>query len=69
MEFSDDNTSPYYHGMTDMTELENQRKTYELVYPFIFLLNLSQIALDSIKAFLTSYDLDPYSFFKFGSPW
>lgn len=66
MEFSDDNTSPYYHGMTD---LSSQKNTWELVYPTHFLVNLSKAALDSIKSFLTSNNLDPYSFFKFGSPW
>jgi hypothetical protein len=66
MEFSNDNASPYYHGMTD---LDSHIKTYELVYPINFFMNLSKIALASIKAFLTSNALDPFSFFKFGSPW
>lgn len=66
MEFSDDNESPYYHGMTDLDRREN---TWELVYPTNFLINLSKVALNSIKAFLASNKLDPYSFFQFGSPW
>jgi hypothetical protein len=66
MEFSDDNESPYYHGMRDLDRGEN---TWELVYPTNFLINLSKVALNSVKTFLASKKLDPYSFFKFGSPW
>lgn len=66
MEFSNDNKSPYYHGLLN---LDSQTKTWELVYPTNFFINLSNIALAAIKAFLTSNNLDPYSFFKFGSPW
>jgi hypothetical protein len=65
IEFSNDNNSPYYH---EMIELDNN-KTWELVYPANFLFNLSKIALNSIKEFLSSNRLDPYSFFQFGSPW
>lgn len=66
MEFSDDNESPYYHSMTDLV---NNHDIWELVYPTAFFISIAKIALDSIKAFLTFNDLDPYSFFKFGSPW
>lgn len=66
MEFSDDNDSPYYHGMTD---LDSQTKTWELVYPTKFIINLAYIALESIKSFLISNKLDPFTFFNFGSPW
>jgi hypothetical protein len=66
MEFSNDNESPYYHGMTDF---DFNKKTWELVYPTKFLINLAKIALKSIKIFLTSKGLNPYSFFEFGSPW
>lgn len=66
MEFSDDNESPYYHQMTDLDIEEN---TWELVYPTNFIINLSKVALNSIKAFLTTNKLDPYSFYQFGSPW
>ena len=69
MEFSNYNTSPYYHLMTNMRDLDTPTETYELVYPTHFFVNLSKNALASIKAYLTSNDLDPYSFFKFGSPW
>jgi hypothetical protein len=66
MEFSNDNESPYYHRMTHHNY---QTKTWELVYPTNFFMNLSNQALTAIKAFLTSNNLDPFSFFKFGSPW
>jgi hypothetical protein len=66
MEFSDDNESPYYHGMTD---LDHGGNTWELVYPTNFLINLSKVGLNTIKAFLASNKLDPYSLFQFGSPW
>jgi len=66
MEFSNDNESPYYHGME---HLESKTETWELVYPTKFLINLADVALTAIKGFLTSNNLDPFSFFKFGSPW
>jgi hypothetical protein len=66
MEFSNDNESPYYHRMTHR---DCQTKTWELVYPTNFFIILSNIALTAIKTFLISNNLDPFSFFKFGSPW
>jgi hypothetical protein len=66
VEFSNDNTSPYYFWLTHIDYIT---ETCELVYPFKFFLNLCNVALTSIKAFLVSNDLDPYTFFKFGSPW
>ena len=66
IEFSNDNESPYYHGLTHS---DYQTKTCELVYPTKFFINLSNIALTAIKTFLISHNLDPFSFFKFGSPW
>ena len=66
MEFSNDNESPYYHGME---HLGSQTETWELVYPTKFFINLSHIALSAIKGFLTLNNLDPFSFYKFGSPW
>jgi hypothetical protein len=66
MEFCNDNESPYYHRMTHR---DCQTKTWELVYPTKFFINLSNIALAAIKTFLISNNLDPLSFFKFGSPW
>jgi hypothetical protein len=52
-----------------MTDLDNYQKTWELVYPTSFLINLSKAALESIRNRLIERDLNPYSFFKFGSPW
>ncbi len=62
IEFSADNELPYYHRMINLD-------TWELVYPTRFLINLSKVALDSIQAFLIFNNLDPFAFFKFGSPW
>jgi hypothetical protein len=66
MEFSDNNESPYYHGMTN---LSLRKDTWELVYPTRFLMNFSKIALSNIKKFLLQNNFDPYSYFQFGSPW
>lgn len=66
MEFSNDNESPYYHRLTHS---DYQTRTWELVYPTKFFINLSNIALTAMKTFLISHNLDPFSFFKFGSPW
>lgn len=66
MEISNDNESPYYHGFKS---LRSQRDTWELVYPTQFFINLAIEGVSSLEKFLVCHDFDPYSFFKFGSPW
>jgi len=66
MEISNDNESPYYYLMLN---LRTNVETWELVYPKLFLIKLAKTALISLKHNLLEKDLNPYSFFKFGTPW
>ncbi len=65
MEISDDSDSPYYHGMSETGGVE----TWELVYPVGFFRLLAKRSLFNLKRYLLENDLDPYSFYEFGSPW
>lgn len=65
MEISDDGNSPYYHGMSDLAGSD----TWELVYPVGFFRLLAKRSLFNLKRHLLEFDLDPYSFYQFGSPW
>ncbi len=65
MEISDDDTSPYYHGMFD----SKNDHSWELVYPRSFFLNIVRSVLSSLKRHLIENKLDPYSFYKFGTIW
>jgi hypothetical protein len=65
MEISNDITTPYYYGMTDL----QGRETWELVYPIGFFKDISNRSLDSLKDYLHNNDLDPYSCYEFGSIW
>ena len=66
MEFSNDNETPYYHGMEN---LDTKMETLELVYPTKIFMNIAYNALTATKAFLILNNFDPFSFYKFGSPW
>lgn len=65
IEFSDDGSSPYYHGRTD----EAARESWELVYPIGFFRLLAHRSLATLKTYLLQADLDPYACYHFGSPW
>jgi hypothetical protein len=65
MEISNDNTTPYYHGLTD----PQGHDTWELVYPIGFFMYIAKCSLDNLKHYLKDNDLDPYSFYEFGSLW
>lgn len=60
-----DNTKPYYHGMSDLQGTD----TWELVYPNGFFKYIAERSLVNLKKYLQDNDLDPYSFYEFGSPW
>jgi hypothetical protein len=61
--------SPYYHSLTHLTAKGGNKKTWELVYPLGFFMQLALTSLDSLKHYLMENDLDPYSFYQFGTIW
>lgn len=66
MEISDDDTSPYYHGMTYSG---GGQDTWELVYPTGFFKNIAAHSLNNLEQYLQSNNIDPYTLYKFGSIW
>jgi len=64
MEISDDDASPYYLGRNTL-----EGSIWELVYPIGFFINVARSILDNLKRYLQDNNLDPYSFYKFGSMW
>lgn len=65
MEISDNDSTPYYHGMTT----EQGHDSWELVYPIGFFLRIGSCCLANLKRHLEENDLDPYSSYEFGSIW
>lgn len=65
MELIDGDTSPYYHGMTNL----EGRETWELVYPIGFFMNVAHSILCNLKLHLQDNSLDPYSYYEFGTIW
>ncbi|MCH7922240.1 MAG: hypothetical protein IH975_04290 [Nitrospinae bacterium] len=65
MEISDDDASPYYHGMTTLEGID----TWELVYPIGFFMNVARSILGNLKLYLQDNNLDPYPLYEFGSIW
>lgn len=65
MEISNNNVSPYYHGMSNL----KGSNSWELVYPIGFFMNTARSILGNLKRYLQSDNLDPYSFYEFGTIW
>ena len=69
IEMDQRDTSPYYHGLTHLTARRENKETWELVYPLGFFMQLVLTSLNSLRHYLLKNDLDPYSFYKFGTIW
>jgi hypothetical protein len=69
IEMDQRDTSPYYHGLTHLTARRENNETWELVYPLGFFMQLVLTSLNSLRHYLLKNDLDPYSFYKFGTIW
>lgn len=61
--------SPYYHSLTNLTAGRTNKQTWELVYPLGFFTRVVFSSLESLHEYLLKNDLDPYSFFEFGTIW
>lgn len=57
---------PFYHYMTNW---DNKERKLELVYPLHFFISIVSNILINIKKYLINADLNPLSYFRFGSPW
>ncbi len=69
MDFADA-ISPYYHGLGDLDEgFKIQARSIELVYPWRFLDQMCDTALDELKVYFEKNSLDPYDSFVFGTYW
>ncbi len=60
-----DDPSPYYMNMED----ERGVSRWELAYPTNFFVALAERALANLRKHLEAKDLDPYTFYEFGSTW
>jgi hypothetical protein len=70
MEMDQHDNYPYYHRMTHLSSNgDDERETWELVYPLGFFLTLATSCLAKLKYHLLANDLNPYSFYKFGTLW
>jgi hypothetical protein len=70
MEMDQRDVFPYYHTLTHLPVAGKRSKdTWELVYPLGFFKQIVSKSLARLKDYLTEYDLDPYSFYKFGTLW
>ncbi len=70
MEFTDDGSEPYYHGMTTLNEDNSPgERTLELVYPEGFYFKLARNVIANVEGYLRRHELDPYSSYQFGSSW
>jgi hypothetical protein len=70
MEMDQQDTVPYYHRMTHLSLTESdERETWELVYPLGFFVTLTESCLLKLKQHLLQNDLNPYSFYEFGTVW
>jgi hypothetical protein len=70
MEMDQRDTSPYYHRMTHiLSNRSHGRETWELVYPLGFFVTLTESCLQKLKQHLLQNDLNPYSFYEFGTVW
>jgi|SRR5687767_5365294 len=61
--------SPYYHRLTNLTAGSTNKETWELVYPLGFFTRVVSSSLKSLHEYLLKSDLDPYSFYDFGTIW
>lgn len=70
MEFSNDNSSPYYHGRTlfDGSDEIGQR-SLELVYPMDFYFKLAETIIKNVEQYLIRNEINPYGSYQFGSSW
>jgi hypothetical protein len=70
MEMDQLDSCPYYHRMTHRSSNgDDERETWELVYPLGFFVTLATSCLIKLKYHLLENDLNPYSFYKFGTLW
>jgi hypothetical protein len=70
IEFSDDDTEPYYHGSTHLgSENVVEGRTLELVYPLNFYFRLFENVMSNLKPYLMRNRIDPYDCYRFGSSW
>jgi hypothetical protein len=68
MDFSDDDSSPYYFSMLSL-ELVEQEPTWELVFPCSFLHELCSKSVEGLERHLKSQGINPYDSYQFGTLW
>jgi len=70
MEMNQQDIFPYYHRMTHLRSDGNgETETWELIYPVGFFVMLATSCLHNLRQYLLNNDLNPYSFYKFGTLW
>ena len=65
VDFGDDLTTQYYHGMDHLTG----QSSWELVFPVQFLQNLCEGCISGLEAYLIANNLNPYDSYNFGTMW
>ncbi len=70
MEMDPQDHTPSYHRMTHISSNgSDEKETWELVYPLGFFVTLAQSCLQKLNQHLIQNDLNPYSFYRFGTVW
>lgn len=69
LEMDQRDISPYYHSLTNLSAETQNKETWELVYPLGFFKQLVSNSLTTLHNYLLAYDLDPYSYYAFGTQW
>jgi hypothetical protein len=62
-------TSPFYDPLMNQSATAPNYDTWELVYPINFFITLVRTSLDGLRKYQLQNDLDPYSFYEFGTLW
>ena len=71
MELSSDGARPYYHSMSSMDESASDytSRSWEPVYPADFIASVARTVLNNVRTYLSEFQINPYSQYKFGSIW
>lgn len=61
--------NPFYIGFTHLGDPEDQKNTWELVYPYGFFEKIVRTSFINMKSYLIENNINPYFSYTFGSYW
>lgn len=60
---------PFYMGFSHLNDQEEEKDTWELVYPYGFFEKIARTSFSNMKNYLIENNINPYSSYTFGSYW